>query len=178
MRQLTVDGIDTICHKFSKLPMRQLTHCWWCTVRRWFSKLPMRQLTTKMVYTRLLILSKLPMRQLTVVFYANILMLLKLAADYSYLTKILGSCQSPWFTRPASNGKFFGQKSGTDVTVLNPYAENPSQGCSTASFFWMNRLKRWWLVILSNWIYGYWTLWVSAGKSFCASSIEMPCRFA
>lgn len=60
-----------------------------------FSKLPMRQLT-KALYEHLsLYISKLPMRQLTVVFCANILMLLKLAADYSYLTKILGSCQNP-----------------------------------------------------------------------------------
>ena len=39
--------------------------------------------------------SKLPMRQLTVVFCANILMLLKLAAGYPYLTKILDTCQNP-----------------------------------------------------------------------------------
>ena len=142
------------------------------------SKLPMRQLTSSSNSPKQYRFSKLPMRQLTVVFCANILMLLKLAAGYPYLTKILDTCQSPWFTRPASNGKFLGQKSGTDVSVLNPYAENPSQGCSTASFFWMNRLKRWWLVILSNWIYGYWTLWVSAGKSFWASSIDISCRFA
>ena len=59
------------------------------------SKLPMRQLTTVTVDFDASLFSKLPMRQLTVVFCANILMLLKLAAGYPYLTKILDTCQNP-----------------------------------------------------------------------------------
>ena len=55
----------------------------------------MRQLTIALLCFMLVPISKLPMRQLTVVFCANILMLLKLTAGYSYLTKILGSCQNP-----------------------------------------------------------------------------------
>ena len=55
----------------------------------------MRQLTLKIAEDITNAFSKLPMRQLTVVFCANILMLLKLAAVYSYLTKILDSCQNP-----------------------------------------------------------------------------------
>ena len=178
MRQLTWSVSKKNRAWISKLPMRQLTRTTWRTTEHCISKLPMRQLTSAISAMCTALISKLPMRQLTVVFCANILMLLKLAAGYPYLTKILDTCQNPWFARPASNGKFFGQKSGTDVSVLSPYAENPSQCCLTASFFWMNRLKRWWLVILSNWIYGYWTLWVSAGKSFWASSIDISCRFA
>ena len=55
----------------------------------------MRQLTIVLTSPKYSNFSKLPMRQLTVVFCANILMLLKLAAVYSYLTKILDSCQNP-----------------------------------------------------------------------------------
>ena len=75
MRQLTTEGRLKAAMEISKLPMRQLT--------------PVKSKPDKGF------LSKLPMRQLTVVFCANILMLLKLAAVYSYLTKILDSCQNP-----------------------------------------------------------------------------------
>ena len=79
----------------SKLPMGQLTLLNISTALSIFSKLPMRQLTKGEPSKLFVPISKLPMRQLTVVFCANILMLLKLAAGYSYLTKILGSCQNP-----------------------------------------------------------------------------------
>ena len=75
--------------------MRQLTPSGSRPGREAISKLPMRQLTEQVELIDTYIFSKLPMRQLTVVFCANILMLLKLTAGYSYLTKILGSCQNP-----------------------------------------------------------------------------------
>lgn len=56
------------------------------------SKLPMRQLTSLASALVHVGLSKLPIRQLTVGFYANILMLPKLASVYSYLTPILCAC--------------------------------------------------------------------------------------
>ena len=95
MRQLTTTGSMSAQKRFSKLPMRQLTDGHAEPVRRIFSKLPMRQLTRSAAYAAKALFSKLPMRQLTVVFCANILMLLKLAAGYPYLTKILDTCQSP-----------------------------------------------------------------------------------
>ena len=75
--------------------MRQLTNPRCTPSTDTFSKLPMRQLTTVADGFDVDKFSKLPMRQLTVVFCANILMLLKLAAVDSYLTKILDSCQNP-----------------------------------------------------------------------------------
>ena len=95
MRQLT--SIRNIFgdFKISKLPMRQLTIINNRYKNENISKLPMRQLTFAGRPLLCKKFSKLPMRQLTVVFCANILMLLKLAAVYSYLTKILDSCQNP-----------------------------------------------------------------------------------
>ena len=95
MRQLTGSLFGGVITQFSKLPMRQLTPNVLEDILIPLSKLPMRQLTPERKAVSSGRISKLPMRQLTVVFCANILMLLKLAAGYSYLTKILGSCQNP-----------------------------------------------------------------------------------
>ena len=108
MRQLTSQLTEFLYTGLSKLPMRQLTEDEWNAVYAIISKLPMRQLTRISASRSSPLISKLPMRQLTVGFYANILILPKLASSYSYLTKILYACQKPWFTRPASKGKILG----------------------------------------------------------------------
>ncbi len=95
MRQLTFSTSDDATAPFSKLPMRQLTSCTYLRRVSDISKLPMRQLTSYDSKLGKIMFSKLPMRQLTVGFYANILMLPKLASVYSYLTKILCACQNP-----------------------------------------------------------------------------------
>ena len=99
MRQLTRRFNRSCWNSISKLPMRQLTrrsaHRKYCRL----SKLPMRQLTQECKVVPDRRISKLPMRQLTVIFCANSLILLELTPSNTYLTKILCTCQSPWFTR-------------------------------------------------------------------------------
>ena len=81
--------------RFSKLPIRQLTYLDERLRLARLSKLPIRQLTGDIAKKLGINFSKLPIRQLTVGFYANILMLPKLASIYYYLTKILYACQNP-----------------------------------------------------------------------------------
>ena len=119
MRQLTSAILNHFLWSISKLPMRQLTSILKAQTGKVISKLPMRQLTvhdrvhlainlSKLPMRQLTAanhsratpeVSKLPMRQLTVIFCANSLILLELTPSNTYLTKILCTCQSPWFTR-------------------------------------------------------------------------------